>query len=212
MNTQKMRKYSSPLREAHTQDTRERILDAVGVALQETPDGNMSIDAVARIASVERRTVFRHFTSKEALLDAFWEWINARLTDKTLPESLEELLWAPRQTFTRFDREEALIRASLHTSSGREMRLRMVPKRREAFHQALLEVTRGLEDNEARRVEAIAHLLYSASAWETLRDYGGLSGEEAGETVEWALRLLVETIARQKNDGDAPEITDRREK
>ncbi len=48
-----------------------------------------------------------------------------------------------------------------------------------------------LPADRARTVEALAHLLYSASAWETLKDYGGLTGIEAGEAASWALQTIL---------------------
>lgn len=191
MKTQKTRIYKSPLREAHTRDTSERIMQAVADALMETPDGNISIESVAKIAAIERRTVFRHFANKEAMLDAFWVWVNARVTERTLPESLAALIEAPKKTFARFDVEEGLIRASLHSQAGREMRLRTVPDRQAAFRTALGETTQHLDPAEAARIEAITHVLYSAAAWETLKDYCGLSGAEAGAAVSWALARLT---------------------
>ena len=157
-----------------------------------------AVDGPEFVAEIERRTVFRHFASKEALLDAFWVWINAQVTDRILPETLDELIEAPKQTFARFDEQEGIIRASLHTPSGREMRMRTIPKRREAFAAALSEVTRGLQEQDADRLVAAAHVLYSAAAWETLRDYCGLTGQQAGETVSFALRTLIEAAQRKQ--------------
>lgn len=201
MNIRSARRYQSPLRESRAQDTTERILRAVADLLTESPDGTVSIDSVAKAAQIERRTVFRHFANKEALLDAFWVWINAQVTDRILPETLDELIEAPKQTFARFDEQEGIIRASLHTPSGREMRMRTIPKRREAFAAALSEVTRGLQEQDADRLVAAAHVLYSAAAWETLRDYCGLTGQQAGETVSFALRTLIEAAQRKQQQG-----------
>ncbi len=194
MNTTKRRPYHSPLREAQARETRERILAGVADWLRRAPDEPFTLDAIAEIAGVERRTVLRHFETKEALLEAFWTWVNARLTPSTLPTTLEELIEAPRTTFARFDDEDGLIRASLHSAPGRAMRLGAVPARRRAFRAALAEVTRQLGAADRRRLEAVAHALYSAAAWETMKDYAGLSGAQAGDAATWALRHLVEAM------------------
>jgi AcrR family transcriptional regulator/quercetin dioxygenase-like cupin family protein len=153
-----------------------------------------TLDAIAQQAGLERRTVFRHFKTKEALLQAFWVWINDRITPRTLPTSLDELIAAPKETFARFDDEEGVIRASLHTPTGRAMRMTAVPARREAFRAALREATHGAPAEDGRRLETIVHLLYSASAWETMRDYAGVSGAQAGDAASWALRILVDVV------------------
>lgn len=202
MNRPSRRPYSSPLREAQARETRERILEGVAAWLQLERADDLTLDAIADEAGVERRTVFRHFATKEALLEAFWVWINQRLTPRTLPATLEELLAAPRETFARFDDEAGIIRASIHSRAGRAMRLAAVPARRDAFREALRPVTRGASARDRRRLEALAHLLYSAAAWETMRDYAGLSGAQAGDAASWALDVLVEAVRRAAAPSD----------
>jgi AcrR family transcriptional regulator len=194
MNKQKRRTYSSPLRKARSLETQERILEGVAAWMQLDAQGEFTFDAVAQEAGVERRTVFRHFATKEALLEAFWVWINRRITPRTLPGSLEELIAAPRATFARFDDEEGVIRASLHTPAGRAMRMAAVEARRQSFREALREATRGAIATDRRRLEAVVHALYSASAWEAMRDYAGVSGSQAGDAASWALAILVEAV------------------
>ncbi|MBI3790768.1 MAG: helix-turn-helix transcriptional regulator, partial [Gemmatimonadetes bacterium] len=89
MKSTSRRTYHSPLRQAMAQQTRERILAAVGTWMQRATGAEFTLDAIAREADVERRTVFRHFATKEALLAAFWEWVNQRVAPRTLPASLE---------------------------------------------------------------------------------------------------------------------------
>lgn len=190
----KTRIYRSPLREAQARETREAILRSVADWLQENPHGEFTLDVIARRAGIERRTVFRHFPAKDALLAAFWNWINERVAPVTLPTSLGELLAAPRTTFVRFDAEEGLIRASLHSGPGREMRGAQIAERRRAFRAALAEATDHASPSERRKLECVAHALYSAAGWETMRDYAGATGEEAGAAASWALTVLAEAV------------------
>lgn len=192
----KPRRYHSPLRAAQAEATREAILRGVATWMQRKPHEKFTLDGIARLAGIERRTVFRHFPDKEALRTAFWAWINRRILPRILPSSLAELREAPRATFAAFDAEEPLIRASLHTSAGRQMRLERVADRRHAFRAALSEVTRSASATERRNLECAAHALYSAAAWETMRDYAGVSGREAGAAAAWALTVLTEAVAR----------------
>ncbi|MCF6371304.1 hypothetical protein [Rhizobium halophilum] len=86
------------------------------------------------------------------------------------------------------------MRAALHSRTGRQMRMATVPARRESFSAALAPVLSSLPTSDARKVEALAHLLYSASAWEVLKDYGSLDGTQAGEAASWALELILFAI------------------
>jgi AcrR family transcriptional regulator len=192
------RKYKSPLREAQAIETREKVLSATMRLLEANPYADFSMDEIARAAGVERRTVFRHFANKETLLDALWEFINTRLDAQARPTSLNELITAPKATFRAFDDNDGIIRSSLHTPAGRAMRMRSVPARRAAFSACLKEPLHSADPKEAKAVEALAHLLYSAGAWEILKDYAGLTGAEAGDVASWALETLVQHASMKK--------------
>ncbi len=74
------------------------------------------------------------------------------------------------------------------------MRSGTVADRRREFSAALAPVLGALSDVERLKIEALAHLLYSASAWEVLKDYGGLDATQAGEAASWALELILSSV------------------
>ena len=189
------RAYNSPLREEKARATRESVLEALHALLEDatTPD-EIGFDAIARRAGIERRTVFRHFATKNDLYAAFWPWLNARIGVSPTPQDLADIVDGPRRAFQKFDAHDAAVRAALHSRTGREMRAGAVESRRILFAKALAPVCDTLPPEEARWVEALAHLLYSASAWEVLKDYGGLSGAQAGEAASWALEVILSAI------------------
>lgn len=190
------RSYNSPLREEKSRETREAILAALYrlMSAAETPD-EISMDAIAGEAGVQRRTVFRHFPTKDDLLTAFWPWLNAYMGASITPETVEDIVAGPQEAFPLLDAHEAAVRASLHSRTGRDMRMGMLATRRLRFAAALAPVLSTLPPAEARKVEALAHLLYSASAWEVLKDYGGLTGSQAGEAASWALDTILSAVA-----------------
>ncbi|MBN9256234.1 TetR family transcriptional regulator [Mesorhizobium sp.] len=190
------RSYNSPLREEKARETREAILRALYRLMSAaTVQDDISMEAIATEAGIQRRTIFRHFPTKDDLLTAFWPWLNELIGASIAPETAADIVTGPRDAFPRFDAHEAAIRASLHSPTGRAMRAGMVPGRRLRFAGALAPILSTLAPAEARRVEALAHLLYSASAWEALRDYGGLTGAQAGETASWALDTILSAVA-----------------
>ena len=71
------RKYEQVLRAENAEQTRRRILDAVGQRLREARPSSSSLDAIARDARVSRSTIYGVFGSRSGLLDAFvtdlWE-------------------------------------------------------------------------------------------------------------------------------------------
>jgi AcrR family transcriptional regulator len=199
------RPYHSPLREEQTRATRERILDAL-LALQEAaPEAaEITVDAVATAAGVQRRTVFRHFATRDALLEAAFAHLNARMGLRTAPADRAALVVGPREAFPTFDAFEGAVRAALHGRAGREMRARSVAARRRAFAACLERDLAGQPAAVRNRVLALAHLLYSASAWEVLKDYGSLTGAEAGEAASWALETILSAIGSGEAAADAP--------
>ncbi|MCZ0737672.1 TetR/AcrR family transcriptional regulator [Phreatobacter sp. AB_2022a] len=190
------RSYNSPLREEKARETREAILGALYrlMSAAGAPD-EISMDAIASEAGVQRRTVFRHFPTKDDLLTAFWPWLNALMGASIAPKDAKEIIKGPLEAFPRFDAHEAAIRASLHSRTGRDMRAGMVAGRRRHFARALAPRLADLPPVDARKIEALAHLLYSASAWEVLKDYGGLTGARAGEAASWALETILAAVA-----------------
>jgi hypothetical protein len=71
------------------------------------------------------------------------------------------------------------------------MRLAALLERRKNFRRAIVDALGHEAHPDVERLEAVAHLLYSAAAWETLKDYCGMNGREAGLTVSWALETLL---------------------
>jgi AcrR family transcriptional regulator len=71
------RKYEQVVRAEAAEQTRRRILDAVGQRLREAPTEQPSLEQVAQLAKVSRSTIYADFGSRAGLFDAFvvdlWE-------------------------------------------------------------------------------------------------------------------------------------------
>lgn len=196
------RTYKSPLREEKAKATRESILEALYELMDGPAPDEIGMEAIAECAGVQRRTIFRHFATKEDLYAAFWPWLNARIGASPNPRTPFDIVDGPRTAFRKFDKHEAAMRAALHTRTGREMRSGTIEGRRIKFANALAPICAGLPPEEVRKAEALAHLLYSASAWEVLKDYGGLSGAQAGETATWALEVILSAVTKGEFPAD----------
>lgn len=194
------RSYDSPKRRAQADATRDRILQAVADVLDTSGGEEALFDEIAKSAGVERRTVFRHFPNKTELLRAFWNWIGARLGPQILPSTLDDLIAMPPRIFDGFDAHENVIRASLHSPSGRAMRLETIPARRQSFAHIVETGLADLAPTQRHEFLALAHLMVSAAAWETMKDYAGLTGLQAGRTVSRALTLLLTALRSEPRD------------
>lgn len=73
------------LRDRQKAATRDEILRAVGRRLETTSLEDLSFAEIAAEAKVGERTVYRHFPTKEALLGAFWAWIQTQAVARDKP-------------------------------------------------------------------------------------------------------------------------------
>ncbi len=93
------------LRDRQREETREQILRAVGRQLESGALEDLNFGEVAKDVGVGERTVYRHFPTKEALLGAFWAWLQSQVVSPDIkprpPRSstrLREAIIAPRDT------------------------------------------------------------------------------------------------------------------
>src|SRR3954452_12846489 len=66
------------LRDRQRAEAGEQILRAVGHQLEQGPLEDLSFSEIAKDAKVGERTVYRYFPTKEALLGAFWAWMQSQ--------------------------------------------------------------------------------------------------------------------------------------
>lgn len=190
--TSKVTESSMNLRQSNAAHTRRLVLDALRAEMLENPAADVSFDRLSERSGVNRRTLFRHFASKEALLAAFWADMNASLGMRVWPESVADLTTLPPALFAGLDRIAPLVDAAHAGGAARDMRLQARPERQARFRAALAPVTRGLADDRAEDLTAVVQLLFSATAAMSLRENWDLRGERAGKAVSWAIAALIQ--------------------
>src|SRR4051812_26669059 len=73
------------LRDRQRAETREQILASVGRQLERGSLEDLSFADIAKDAGLGERTVYRYFPTKEALLAAFWAWMQTQAVAKERP-------------------------------------------------------------------------------------------------------------------------------
>jgi AcrR family transcriptional regulator len=189
----KTEQYSSPVRKQHQAATRDLIIRTAMALLTEASPEGLSHETVAAKAQVAARTVYRHFRTRADLARVVWTRFQ-EATRIRLPETEADLAELPPRAFRAFDKHERLVRAIRAVDAGREGGDGRVAGDRPAFMTALGRVTAGMTPPQRARVVGIFLLLHNVSAWQTLRDEGQLSGQEAAKAVEWAARTLLDAL------------------
>jgi AcrR family transcriptional regulator len=183
--------YTSPLRERQKADTRELILEAVTRLLRNRELTDLSLALVAREAGITERTVYRHFATREQLLEATWAAVNEKLGMREFPKTAAELVERPLTVFPALEEQAEVIRAMLASPQGRELRLRVNRERQAAIRAAVRDARPKLREPGFTRLCAAVQLLYSASGWATMTDYWDLDGAEAGRAASEAIAALL---------------------
>ncbi len=196
--------------------TRARILEACASVMETGAD--LTYSNVAEAAGVQQRTVYRHFPTKADLEAGLWDWIIEHLTHADfVARSEEELVVAMRTSFVGFDAGAPLIQAMLHSHQGLEIRLRQQARRRVMFEACIEEAVPEAPALIRTRAAAALQVLYSAASWEFLRSFWGMDAAQAADTIELAIRALLDGLRAgvwqpdhsplQSQDGDRNQNT-----
>jgi AcrR family transcriptional regulator len=148
--------------------------------------------ALAGASGVPERTLYRHYASKDLLLEAFWAWLNReQLAIPPAANSLDGLIEQAAAAYAAFDGREQLVRAMLHDPLGREARIAQAQARRAELRKALKDELVDVAPDDQKRLLVAVQLFMSAAGWETMKDYWGLNAAEMTATTTWAVQSLV---------------------
>src|SRR3954451_17443979 len=79
------------LRQQHATITRERILAAVAELVERREAQELTMPGVAAEAGVSLRTVYRHYQTRDELLEAAGRWIGDELLQHPYPGTLDDV-------------------------------------------------------------------------------------------------------------------------
>lgn len=186
------RSYVSAVRDQRAEATRSAIVQAAASVLSEQPP-ELRMPSVADAAGVGVATVYRHFGSKDELLDAVYDhWMQgARRVLEAAPTDREGRLELLPALWREQAADEELERAmSMYNPAGRSTRRRRLLRRRHLASEFVADVDAG-DDQSQRYLEAVALLLTSTTAHRHLRDHWDMTTEEAASAAAWGVRKLI---------------------
>jgi AcrR family transcriptional regulator len=196
------RAYSSPLREKQREETRRLIVEAVAGLVAEGELHTFSVQAVAERAGVSYASVYRHFPTRESLLEGTYEWASEIVAaDAQLaPRRLEDLPDWIGQSLPLFEKHRDVNQALLLLMGALNLQPPARRRRDELVNELVAEDAPGLTASRSRQVAAVLRFLAGSQAWATLRQRFGLDADETAEALRWALDTLVRDVRRSAAD------------
>jgi AcrR family transcriptional regulator len=190
---------STGKRAAHRAEVEQRIEDALLGFMERGETQRLNHDAVADAAGISRRTLYRYYPDREALLKALW----ARTTRAAgpgvgIPGDAAEVLERLHEVFTGFDRNAAAIMVSLTTPEGRAVRNSVKPERVAGWRKALEAELAALPERQRDWALGVIQLLSTGFAWREMRDQWDMDGAEIAAAAGWAIRTLLKDLAARQ--------------
>jgi AcrR family transcriptional regulator len=193
----------TPLRDRQVELTRDLILDALAGLIAEGRLAEFSVQDVADRAGVSLRTVYRHFASREALLDAFGPWGAERARAAgalQFPANADEIAPLLRQKFAAFEGLAPIVVALAKLDSATGIGTPVAAKSLRTIRSSLTDLTADLDPKLAEAVVWTIRILWSHKTWAVFHDEGGVDGFHAGAAAAWAVEVLLKAL----REGQSP--------
>src|SRR6185437_15725236 len=187
-------------RERKKDEAKDRLLDA-WIELMVEGGADPTHDEAARRAGVGRRTAYRYFPDREAMMQAALQRVRELAGPHVvLPASMEELIATLEPIYTGFDKIAPIVIMTRSTPQGRALRLSQNGARVKAYTRAAAEAVKALPARDRRLATAMLQLLHT-TPWLEMHDTWGLDGKDIARAAEWAVRAL---LADLKSRGSRP--------
>jgi len=194
VRTDRKRSYRSSLRQAQAAATHDRILEGLVRTMAEGVS-ELSIPAVAREADVSVATVYRHFPTKEALLQELPDYF-ARQSGMdrqwVVPATWAEYEGMVHRLYGAYGRFDDIARAAIVSQVAREAKRAQLEARIEFARASLASVAPELGAAALERVARLSLVLVTSSTFQWYSSLG-LSPDEAAEHALWAIKSAIRT-------------------
>lgn len=180
--------------------TKARILDSLAEVVVDGGLSDFSVQLVADRCGVSHRTVYRHFPTRESMLDGLVEQMSEAMAAQggvEQVEDLDDLASAVEVNFGLFSQHETVAKAAVRLSVGTATENQGRRQRTDAIRAAVERLD--LPDGDVHIVAAVLRHLSSSRTWLLLRD-SELDAKDTARAASWAISTLVTAI----HDGHGP--------
>lgn len=192
---------ATSLAERHVDHTRQWIVEAATALLEDGGATALTNAAIAARAGIAERTVYRHFGTRDALLDEIAAAFMLRLDAPAPPDSVAGLLAYPAALFGCFEARSQLVQAALDSELFIRVRDGQAAERWTAIRRVLDAQWPAATPHERELTAANLRYLLSATTWRYYRQHLGFDSRRTVESVQLALRCLIEGLPRPATRG-----------
>lgn len=194
------RRYESPSREQAKSETKAAILDAAVKVILEQGIHAFTMQNIAQAAGVSLRTVYRHFVSREALLEGLQEAIQKQADDVGLspPEDVSRAVEVAGPLFEEFYRMRDAMHASVIAATALGYQTKQQRGALDYLQRLLAKRFVHLPEAELRDAAVIFRAVISRYTWYVLAINHEVPAAESGRAVTWAVRVLMEDLERRE--------------
>jgi AcrR family transcriptional regulator len=197
--TPEPRRYDSPMRRQRAQATRERIIEAGCKVLRTSSIRDwraLTMRGVAETAGVNERTVYRYFGNERGLRDAVMNRLEEKAGIELDGMRLEDVGDVAARIFDHVSSYPVRPKPPLDpTLTDANLR------QRDALIGALEEETADWPESERTAAAALLDVLWSVTTYERFVSEWEMGGDQAAETVRWAIRLVEDAIRKGERPG-----------
>ncbi|HET9464643.1 MAG TPA: helix-turn-helix domain-containing protein [Gemmatimonadales bacterium] len=192
----------APATTRHTEATRQVILDAAIALFLERRSDDFSMQDVADRAGLTHRTVYRYFSTRQALMTTAARHLARDLAGEPFSEvsTVEEWIDALEPHLTRTEANFEIVRRILGATLASDdpwLFGQDIHNRDNRLWEAFRRQFPHLLEGDARRTFAALRHLMSSASYVLLRLRFGLSPAEATETIRSSASQFVEQAARR---------------
>lgn len=207
------RAYSSEVREAQVEQTRERLLETAREMLVSDGIAGLTLPRLAKAASVSAPTVYRYFATLDDLLRALLEWIRPQLgqtRDRLLQGPPEQIAALPGENFPRFETHAPLLTALMDSPLFNKVRHASIGKRRELAAALLREAAPGWRRRDLEAAAGAIYVLSAPQTWRWLRETWEIDTRDAARAATWAIGTLIKALGTGRGLGKRRETDSQR--